>query len=162
MKYGSINDKNMRTTILIISLHCCFLHINAQKLVADTSENGYAVIHRDVRIDLLGKKMAEYNESLADKIQMVNGYRLLLLNTTDRNHAMQLRANMLQQFPEQKIYMVFISPYIKLKVGNFTDRNEAEKLKKQIIDLKLVSGNIYVLSEKVEQKPTEKTTAPKD
>ena len=106
--------------------------------------------------------MAEYNESLADKIQMVNGYRLLLLNTTDRNLAMQLRANILQQFPEQKIYMVFISPYIKLKVGNFTDRNEAEKLKKQIIDLKLVSGNIYLLSEKVEQKPSEKTMAPKD
>ena len=152
----------MRTTILIILLSCCFLNSNAQQFIVDTSANGNSIIHRDERVDLLGKKMAEYNESLADKIQMVNGYRLLLLNTTDRNLAMQLRANMLQQFPEQKIYMIFVSPYIKLKVGNFTDRNEAEKIRKQIIDLKLVTGNIYLVSEKVEQKPMEKSPSPKD
>ncbi len=118
------------------------------------------IIHKDQRVDLFGKKMSEYNESLALKIQLVNGYRLMLLNTTDRDLAMKVRSSLLQQFPDQKVYMTFQSPYIKLKIGNFTDNTEAEKFKKQIIDLNIVPGNIYLLNEKVEQKPTDKTVVP--
>lgn len=118
------------------------------------------IIYKDKRVDLFGKKMAEYNESLALKIQMVNGYRLMLLNTTDRNLAMKVRTAIVQQFPDQKIYMTFLAPYIKLKIGNFTDQNEAEKVKKQIIEMKIVPGNIYLLNEKVEQKPVDKNAVP--
>lgn len=117
-------------------------------------------IHKDKRVDFFGKKMAEYNESLALKIQLVNGYRLMLLNTTDRDLAMKVRTTLLQQFPEHKVYMTFQSPYIKLKIGNIIDKNEAEKLKKQITDLNIVSGNIYLLNEKVEQKPVDKNAIP--
>jgi hypothetical protein len=111
-------------------------------------------------VDVFGKKMAEYNESLALKIQLVNGYRLMLLNTTDRDLAMKVRTTLLQQFPEHKVYMTFQSPYIKLKIGNIIDKNEAEKLKKQITDLNIVTGNIYLLNEKVEQKPVDKNAIP--
>lgn len=117
-------------------------------------------IHKDKRVDFFGKKMAEYNESLALKIQLVNGYRLMLLNTTDRDLAMKVRTTLLQQFPEHKVYMTFQSPYIKLKIGNIIDKNEAEKLKKQITDLNIVTGNIYLLNEKVEQKPVDKNAIP--
>ena len=75
---------------------------------------------------------------------------------------MQVRAALLQQFPEHKLYMTFLSPYIKIKLGNFLDKKEAEKLRKQILDLKIVTGNIYILPEKVEQKPAEKTTVGDD
>jgi hypothetical protein len=108
---------------------------------------------KDERVDLLGKKMAEYNESLANKIQMVRGYRLMLLNTTDRALAMQVRSNLLQQYPDQKVYMTFLSPYIKIKFGNFLDKEEADKVRKQLIASKVVTGNVYLLPEMVEQKP---------
>jgi len=117
-------------------------------------------VYKDKRVDIFGKKMAEYNESLALKIQLVNGYRLMLLNTTDRDLAMKVRTTLLQQFPEHKVYMTFQSPYIKLKIGNIVDKNEAEKLKKQITDLNIVTGNIYLLNEKVEQKPVDKNAIP--
>jgi hypothetical protein len=52
--------------------------------------------------------------------------------------------------------MAFLTPYIKLKVGNFTDKKEAEKFRKTLMDSKIVTSNIYVLSEKVEQKPVDK------
>ena len=117
-------------------------------------------VYKDKRVDIFGKKMAEYNESLALKIQLVNGYRLMLLNTTDRDLAMKVRTTLLQQFPEHKVYMTFQSPYIKLKIGNIIDKNEAEKLKKQITDLNIVTGNIYLLNEKVEQKPVDKNAIP--
>ena len=38
-------------------------------------------------------------------------------------------------------------------MGNFTDKTEAEKLKKQLLAQKIVTGNIYVLPETVEIKP---------
>ena len=96
--------------------------------------------------------MAEYNEKLASKVHTTKGYRLMLLTTNDRAQAIQVRTRLLQVFPNQSIYMVFQSPFIKLKFGNFLDRNEANDYRKQIMDLKIVPGNIYVVPEMVEAK----------
>ena len=131
--------------------------VKGQDLLTDTLGNGKSIYIRDERVDLLGKKMAEYNESLAEKTKLVNGFRLMVLNTTDRNYAMKVRAALLQQYPDQKMYMVFLTPYIKIKLGNFISKADAEKIRKKILDSKLVSGNIYILSEQVELKPKEKT-----
>jgi len=111
------------------------------------------IVEKDYRIDILGKKMAEYNESLAARpggIKMVRGYRLMLLSTNDRNLAMNVRSRLLSRYPEQKVYMTFQSPYIKLKFGNFADKNDAEKFRKQIASSGIVSNNIYLVNEMVE------------
>ena len=139
---------------LAVFLSSC---IKAQEMRIDTLGNGNSIYIRDERVDLLGKKMAEYNEGLADKIKLVSGFRLMVLNTTDRNYAMKVRASLLQQYPDQKLYMVFMTPYIKIKLGNFIDKAEAEKTRKKILYSKLVSSNIYVVSELVELKPKEKS-----
>lgn len=153
----------MRFLRFILIIFSCQGYVYAQQLSYDTLiTTDHSIVHKDKRIDLFGKKMAEYNESLALKIQLVDGYRLMLLNTTDRNLAMKVRTAMLQQFPDQKLYMTFLAPYIKLKAGNFTDKNEAEKIKKQLIDRQIVPGNIYLLNEKVEQKPVDKNALPVD
>lgn len=120
------------------------------------------IIHKDARIDVLGKKMAEYNEGLALKVQMVNGYRLMLINTTDREAAMRLRTTLLQQYPEHKLYMTFLAPYIKLRMGNFTDKAEAERIRNELQALNIVSGNIYLLNEKIELKPVDKNGLPNE
>lgn len=133
------------------------LSVKAQELRIDTLGNGNSIFIRDERVDLLGKKMTEYNEGLADKIKMVNGFRLMVLNTTDRAYAMKVRATLLQQYPDQKLYMVFMTPYIKIKMGNFLTKTDAEKIRKKILDTKIVSNNIYIISEPVELKPKEKT-----
>jgi hypothetical protein len=135
-----------------------FNRVKAQELLTDTIGNGKSIYIRDERVDLLGKKMAEYNEGLAEKTKLVSGFRLMVLNTTDRNYAMKVRAALLQQYPDQKMYMVFLTPYIKIKLGNFINKADAEKVRKKILDSKLVSSNIYIVSELVELKPKEKTT----
>jgi hypothetical protein len=90
------------------------------------------------------------------------GYRLMVLNTNDRDYAMKIRSTLLKQFPDQKIYMIFLSPYIKIKFGNFIDKDEAEKMKKTLKDLKIITGNIYLLNEKVELKPQNSTSVNKE
>ena len=55
--------------------------------------------------------------------------------------------------------MSFQPPYIKLKFGDFLDKDEADKYKTEITDEKIVTTNIYILPELVEVKP-DKNAAP--
>jgi hypothetical protein len=98
--------------------------------------------------------MYAYNAALAKNIRSGKGYRLMLLSTNDRNLAMQLRSRLLQLYPEEKVYMVYQNPFIKLKMGNFEDKGDAENFKKQLLKQRIVPGNIYLLPENIEIKPS--------
>jgi len=138
-------------TLLIIL--CFSSYLEAQIITIDTLNNGTVLLQKDSRIDILGQKMGDYNTSLAKNIRSGKGFRLMLLTSNDRNVVMQTRSKLLQQYPEHKIYMIYQSPFIKLKMGNFIEKTEAEKLKKQLLSQKIVTGNIYILSETIEIKP---------
>ncbi len=69
---------------------------------------------------------------------------------------MKVRSELYQFFPDQKQYMSYQLPNIKIKLGNFPERAEAERARKLILDLKLVPNNIYLLSETIELKPEKK------
>lgn len=133
-----------------------FATTKAQANVSDSLVAGTVqIIVKDPRIDMLGKKMAEYNEALASRpgtVKMVRGFRLMVLSSTDRNQAMAIRSKLLQRYPDQKVYMTFQSPYIKMKFGNFADKNEAERYRKQVAASGIVDNNIYLVPEMVEIK----------
>jgi len=147
----------MKIMFFILALLLSAAKINAQGgLIKDTTiMNGNLTIVMDTRLELLAKKEAEINEAIANGPKFAKGYRLMILNTTDRTEAMNLRAKLLQLFPEQKIYMSFQPPYIKVKLGNFIEKNEAEEYKKEVVQNKLVTTEIYLLPETIEIK-TEK------
>ncbi len=121
--------------------------------VKDTANLGKITVYKDNRLDALVKKEIESNEIYSLGPKSARGYRLMLLNTSDRPLAMNVRARLLQRYPEQKVYMSFQPPYIKLKFGNFLEKDEAEKYRKEIINTKLVANNIYLLPEIIEIKP---------
>ena len=142
--------------LLFISIFCCLAGIsNAQNASPKDSAapEGKLTVIKDYRIDILAKKEAEFNEALALGPKSARGYRLMLLSTNDRTQAMNLRARLLQRFPEQKVYMSFQPPYIKLKFGNFLEKSEADQYKKDINSSKLVTTNIYLVPEIIEIKP---------
>lgn len=145
----------MKKIILLFILIGFLTGIRAQEMqmVADTSLFANVVIVKDKRIDILGNKMYEYNQALSKNIRSGKGYRLMLLSTNDRNEAMQLRARLLQQYPEHKIYMIYQNPFIKLKMGNFVEKDDAERLRKELQSYKVVTSNIYIVPETVEIKP---------
>ena len=133
------------------------IEMNAQK-ITDSIITGTAVVIKDPRIDILGKKMAEYNAGLGtvtykNGLTSAKGYRLMVLSTNDREFAMKIRAQLYQMFPDQKQYMSYQMPNIKIKFGNFLERTDADKARKLILSTKLVTGNIYVLPETIEVKP---------
>ena len=145
----------MKKLLLVLLFNVFIVSVWAQNSITDSTTIGTVTLSKDPRIETLGKKMAEYNESLASKLHSTKGYRLMLLSTNDRSKALQVRSQLLQLFPDQSIYMIFQSPYIKLKFGNFLERKEADDYRKQISAAKIVSSNIYIVPEMVEVK-TEK------
>lgn len=120
---------------------------------ADTALTGKVTIVKDARLDILAKKQAEFNKVTALGPRAAKGYRLMVLNSNDRNYAMKVRAQLLQQFPEQKVYMTFQAPFIKLKFGNFLEKGDADRYKKMIQSQKIVTNNVYVVPETIEVKP---------
>lgn len=147
----------MKRMFFILALLFSAVKINAQASISkDTTISiGNITVFMDSRLELLAKKEAELNEAIANGPKFAKGFRLMVLSTNDRTQAMNLRARLLQLFPEQKIYMSFQPPHIKVKLGNFLEKTEAEQYKKEIILNKLVSTEIYLLPEIIEIK-TEK------
>ena len=146
----------MKIFLIIIAV-LWSIEMNAQKII-DSIITGTAVVIKDPRIDILGKKMAEYNAGLGtvtykNGLTSAKGYRLMVLSTNDREFAMKIRAQLYQMFPDQKQYMSYQMPNIKIKFGNFLERTDADKARKLILSTKLVTGNIYLLPETIEVKP---------
>lgn len=111
------------------------------------------VIHKDFRLDILARKEAELNAAaIKAAARTAMGYRLQVLSTNDREQAMKIRTQLLQRFPDQKVYMLYQMPYVKLKFGNFTSKDEAELYKKQISRM-LGGASVYTISERIEVKP---------
>ncbi len=137
--------------------YSCFLLLivfTATAQTIDTTVTGKVTVIKDARLTELVKKELAFNEAIATAAaRSAKGYRLMLLSTNDRTLAMKVRTELLQRFPEQKVYMSFQPPYIKLKFGNFLDKEDAEMYKKDIQLYKLVTNNIYVVPETIEVKP---------
>jgi len=119
---------------------------------ADTLSNGI-IVYKDYRLNLLKNRESDINTAyLKSKARLTKGYRLMILNTSDKNYAFKVRTELLQKFPDQKPYMWYASPYIRLKFGNFRTKEEAESYRKQISQM-LDGKNIYLLNETIEINP---------
>lgn len=121
--------------------------------VSASASQNRVVVHSDYRLEILARKESEINTAiLKSQARTARGYRLMVLNTYDRDYALKVRSELLQKFPEQKPYMWYANPYIKLKFGNFRTKEEAQDYKDQISRM-LNGASIYLLSETIEVKP---------
>jgi hypothetical protein len=82
---------------------------------------------------------------------LFKGYRLQVLNTRSRDEAFKTKAMLLENFPNQKVYILYQAPYFKVRAGNFINRAEAENISKEISGY--VSQPVYVVNDLVEYIP---------
>jgi SPOR domain len=140
--------------VLVLVLSASLAAGQTTPVVTDSVVSGKVVIHKDPRVDILASKQGGVRDPGTPLgSRAAKGYRLMILNTNDRDLALRVRSQLLQRFPEQKIYMSFKPPYIQLKFGNFVEKGEAERYKTQIKKSGLVTTNIYAVPEIVEVKP---------
>ncbi len=91
-------------------------------------ENDGVTITMDKKIDSLIKlrciRRLEYN--------MMPGWRVQVDFSNDKDKLLKTREKFIKYHPKVETYLTFDKPYWKLIVGNYPDRNDAEKLIKDI------------------------------
>jgi hypothetical protein len=103
-------------------------------------------VTKDARLDILTAKQIQINKrsAMMTSTGLYKGFRLQVLITTNRNDAFSMKSNMLGKFSDSKCYIVFQSPYFKVRLGNFVQREDAEKFRKQNAKLLPQSGAYIV------------------
>lgn len=137
----------MRTTFFLL-LVLAF----GTKAIGQTDSTSSIVIHKDPRLDLLVKKQSQINEvTTRDARRIMPGYRLQVINTSDRDAAIAAKTKIYQLFPELKAYLIYQSPYFRLRVGNFKDRSEAEDYRKSLSGE--FPNSVFIVRDTIEVKP---------
>ena len=139
----------MKRVSSIILLLTVVLKLCAQDSAIVPVYTGKVTVIKDSRLDIIGKKELEFNML---GMKAAKGYRLLVMNSNDREKVMAVRSKLLQAFPDQKVYMTFQFPYIKLKFGNFIEKPDAERYRDLLGKMQIVSTNVYIVPEVVEVK----------
>ena len=124
-------------------------------LAQDTEHNTlhHIAVSKDSRIDSLVKKNREINEEVYFKtVRNMQGFRLQVINTNDRNKALSVKTRLLSDFPEEKTYFIYHSPYFKIQMGNFRTREDAEQLMQKVKTI--YPSGVFIVPSKIEIKPS--------
>jgi hypothetical protein len=129
----------------------CILLFLSLNLFAQT-DSGSITVHKDPRIDHLIKKQIEINElNTRDARRFVPGFRILVMSTNDRTKANNAKTKIYQEFPELKAYLMWQAPFLKLKVGDFRTREEAEEYLAEI--QRFFPSGVYIIRDTIEVNP---------
>jgi hypothetical protein len=129
----------------------CILLFLSLNLFAQT-DSGSITVHKDPRIDNLIKKQIEINElTTRDARRFVPGFRILVMSTNDRTKANNAKTKIYQEFPELKAYLMWQAPFLKLKVGDFRTREEAEEYLAEI--QRYFPSGVYIIRDTIEVNP---------
>jgi hypothetical protein len=115
------------------------------------ADSGSVVVAKDPRIDQLVARQIEINEETTrDSRRIMPGFRIQVINSTDRNKVFAAKAKMYQEFPDLKLYLMYQAPNYKLKAGNFKTQEEAEDYVKQLS--RIFPTGLYVIRDTIEGK----------
>lgn len=65
----------------------------------------------------------------------VSGYRIQVYSKNDRQEALDIRATLLQRYPNLSVYLIYKQPTYRVRVGDFISRAEAANLSKELKSL---------------------------
>jgi hypothetical protein len=80
----------------------------------------------------------EQNLSRADssyqKPEITPGYRVQICAVSEEDRAKQIQRDALLKFIDQEVYLIYDTPYYKVRVGNCLTRYEADKLQQLAVE----------------------------
>lgn len=101
----------------------------AQDNTLTSNTDGGVKVVKDSRLDLLVKKQI-YINTLAIRNQP--GFRVQLISTNKRNEANDIKAKVMQMYPDYRTYLDYQPPYFKVRIGDFKSREEATDLREKL------------------------------
>lgn len=146
----------MRTKLFLLASALLSLHASMAQDSNTGADTSSVIVRKDPRLDALEKKQIATNVAYKKATtRTMRGYRLLVVNTNKRDEAIAAKTKVYTYFPELKAYLLYQTPYFKLKAGNFKTRDEAEKYRKNF--LTLFPNGVYIISDVIEVKPEKDT-----
>ena len=118
----------------------------------DSVTHATVLIHQDKRIEqlLVAKRSANTSHEQAT----TSGYRVQVFSSnTQRSakaEAFKIEKQILDEFPEQAVYVNYTSPFWKVRVGDFKTQGDAQTFRSQLIESfpNLRSGT-YIVHEQI-------------
>jgi hypothetical protein len=92
---------------------------------AQTNGKGIVIV-KDKKIDALIQ-----NKSNVKRIN-TTGYRVQVYFSTNKNELNDVRLKFIKSYPRVETYITYDAPNYFLRVGDYADRNDAERFKKEI------------------------------
>jgi hypothetical protein len=141
----------MSRFVIIATILFPFYSFSQDTTLLKQTDTSTVIIHQDPRLDLLIKKQIQINEETSrDARRIGKGFRLLVINTNKRDEAIDAKTKVYTYFPELKTYLIYQSPYFKLKAGNFKERKEAEEYQQKL--QKYFPKGVYIMNDTIEVK----------
>ena len=111
------------------------------------------IVLKDPRLDVLTARQAAINKrgTILSHNYKGAGYRVQVVSTNNRQMAYGIKSKLLQNFPAEKTYIIFQSPYFKVRIGNFSERAAAESFLNDV--QRALSINAYIVRDNVEITP---------
>jgi len=82
-------------------------------------------------------KLVELHIQRNERNQKISGYRVEIFFSSGldaRQKALQTKSAFLRDYPDMNVYILYVSPDFKVRVGDFRTKNEALRLMKQVQD----------------------------
>ena len=76
---------------------------------------------------------ADGKKQVTGIIYTVKGYRIVIYNGADKNAALAAKNNFSRAFPGTRSYLSYNVPSYKIKIGDFDDKNDANKFMRRLI-----------------------------
>lgn len=141
----------MKSLFAVITLFTSFNLFAQDTTWHKTADTASVIVHKDPRIELLVKKQIQINEETSREARRAGkGYRLLVINTNKRDEAVAAKTTVYTFFPELKSYLIYQTPYFKLKVGNFKERKDAEEYRERL--QKYFPKGVFIMNDTIELK----------
>ncbi|WP_343693070.1 SPOR domain-containing protein [Chitinophaga sp.] len=130
----------MKHIIILLSGLLIGTLASAQDNTLATANTGGVKVVKDSRLDLLIKKQI-YINTLAIRNQP--GFRVQVISTNKRNEATDMKAKVMQLYPDYRTYLDYQAPYFKVRVGDFKSRDEAADLRDKLSSS--FNGGVFVV-----------------
>ncbi|SFV32698.1 SPOR domain-containing protein [Thermoflavifilum thermophilum] len=76
------------------------------------------------------------------------GYRVQVISTDDRERANQVRALLLQRFPQYRAYLQYHAPYFRVRVGDFLNQEDAIPLRDTLREI--FSSGVFIVPDVID------------
>lgn len=87
------------------------------------------------------------------KSESVTGYRVQICALSDEERAKEIYRSAILKFPDEEVYLIYDSPYYKVRLGNCPTRQEADRLQQLAVEKGF--DDAWVVRTKIKPKSTE-------